>query len=95
VYEKRFYDKMIMDKEGMLKVSRYIHLNPVEAKMVKQPEFYPWSSYRFYVDEKATAPPFMNRNSLLDYYEGALEQKRKNYCNSIVVGHRDTSEFVE
>ncbi|AGK55906.1 REP-associated tyrosine transposase [Bacillus sp. 1NLA3E] len=45
VFEKRFYDSIIEDKEGMLEVSRYIHLNPVEAKMVKKPENYPWSSY--------------------------------------------------
>ncbi len=28
VFEKQFYDKMIEGKEGMLEVSRYIHLNP-------------------------------------------------------------------
>jgi putative transposase len=48
VYESRFYDKMIVDKEGMLEVSRYIHLNPVEAKMVRKPEYSPWSSYHFF-----------------------------------------------
>ncbi|MFT8319711.1 MAG: transposase [Bacillus sp. (in: firmicutes)] len=79
VYEKRFYDKMIMDKKGMLGVSRYIHLNPVEAKMVEQPEFYPWSSYRFYIEDTIT-PPFMNRDILLDYFEGTTEQKREQYC---------------
>jgi putative transposase len=31
VYEKRFYDKMIEDEEGMLEVGCYIYLNPVEA----------------------------------------------------------------
>ncbi|MDO9507797.1 MAG: transposase, partial [Thermovirgaceae bacterium] len=31
-------------------LSRYIHLNPVGAKMVGSPEEYPWSSYRYYAD---------------------------------------------
>ncbi|WP_445505444.1 REP-associated tyrosine transposase [Niallia sp. 03091] len=84
VYEKRFYDKMIVDKEGMLEVSRYIHLNPVEAKMVKQPEFYPWSSYHFYKNENSIAPCFMNMNSLLDYYEGTFLQKQEKYCNTVM-----------
>ena len=29
-----------------LQTSRYIHLNPVKARMVANPEDYPWSSYR-------------------------------------------------
>jgi hypothetical protein len=47
VFEKRYYDQLINDKEGMLEVSRYIHLNPVKANRVKAPENYPWSSYYF------------------------------------------------
>jgi len=35
-------------------LSRYIHLNPVKALMVKTPEEYKWSSCRYYnVDRKA------------------------------------------
>ncbi|WP_417168673.1 REP-associated tyrosine transposase [Terrihalobacillus insolitus] len=83
VYEKRFYDKVIDDKEGMLEVSRYIHLNPVEAKMVKLPEYYPWSSYIYYRNGNSSAPCYMNMNSLLDYYEGTTTQKREKYCNTV------------
>jgi hypothetical protein len=32
-------------------VSRYIHLNPIEANMVKYPEEYPWSSYFAYISD--------------------------------------------
>jgi len=49
VFEKRYYDKIIPSKQGMLEVSRYIHLNPVAAEMVAKPEAYPWSSYRYYL----------------------------------------------
>lgn len=64
VYEKRFYDKVIDSKEGMLEVSRYIHLNPVEVKMVTLPEDYPWSSYKYYKNENENiaTPPFLNVN---------------------------------
>lgn len=85
VYEKRFYDKMIEGKEGMLEVSRYIHLNPVKAKMAKQPEFYPWSSYNYYKNAKGKVPCFMNIDSLLDYYEGTMEQKREKYCYTVIL----------
>ena len=56
MFEKRFYDKLIEDKEGMLAVSRYIHLNPVEAKMVKKPEDYPWSSYLLFHNHHIPPP---------------------------------------
>lgn len=82
VYEKRFFDQMIEDIKGMLEVSRYIHLNPVEAKMVKHPEHYPWSSYYLYKYPHSVAPSFMNIKSILDYYEGTMEQRREKYCAS-------------
>ncbi|MBZ9537003.1 transposase, partial [Cytobacillus oceanisediminis] len=82
VFEKRFYDKVIENKEGMLEVSRYIHLNPVEARMVKLAEYYPWSSYQYYKKD-STVPCFMNVNFLLDYYEGTPTQKREKYCCSV------------
>lgn len=49
VFEKRYYDKVIPYKQGMLEVSRYIDLNPVEAKMVAKPEAYRWGSYHYYL----------------------------------------------
>lgn len=83
VYEKRFYDKIIDDKEGMLEVSRYIHRNPLEARMVKKPEYYPWSSYHFFKSTNTALPAYMNINYLLDYYEGTIEQKKEKYCESV------------
>jgi len=84
VFEKRFYDKLIDDKEGMLEVSRYIHLNPLAAKMVTQPEHYPWSSYRFYINSKAVPPRFIALNRILNYYEGNDLEKRGKYCESVL-----------
>jgi putative transposase len=44
------YKAIVVDKENyLLQLSRYVHLNPVRAGMVKRPEQYPWSSYRGYI----------------------------------------------
>lgn len=83
VFEKRFFDNLIEDKEGMLEVSRYIHLNPVKARMVELAEYYPWSSYQLYKYRNSKIPCFMNIHSLLDYYEGTQAQKREKYCSSV------------
>ncbi|MEW9109042.1 MAG: transposase [Cytobacillus gottheilii] len=83
VFEKRFYDKVINGKKGMLEVSRYIHLNPVAAKMVKHPEHYPWSSFYLYHYAQSVPPSYLNLGHLLDFYEGTMEEKRRKYCRSI------------
>lgn len=82
VFEKRYYDKLIDTKEGMLEVSRYIHRNPTEARMARKPHYYPWSSYPSYKYPRA-AYPFLMVNLILRYYEGTEMEKREKYCKSV------------
>jgi putative transposase len=67
----------------MLEVSRYIHLNPVEARMVRKPEYYPWSSYHFFKQPQAVVPPYMNIDSILNYYIGTVEERKGKYCQTL------------
>ncbi|MGN1385415.1 MAG: transposase [Bacillus sp. (in: firmicutes)] len=83
VYEKRFYDKVIEDRKGMIDVSRYIHLNPLEANMVKKPERYQWSSYLLFYYSIPSPYPFINIHGLLDLFAGTEQQKRTIYCELI------------
>jgi REP element-mobilizing transposase RayT len=44
------YRAILVDKESyLIELSRYIHLNPVRAKLVRRPQDWPWSSYRDYI----------------------------------------------
>jgi REP element-mobilizing transposase RayT len=44
------YKAIIVDKDNYLaQVVRYIHLNPLEAGLVPEPESYEWSSHRSYL----------------------------------------------
>ncbi len=44
------YKSIIVDADNYYKkLTRYIHLNPVKAKIVEKPEDYKWSSYREYI----------------------------------------------
>jgi REP element-mobilizing transposase RayT/predicted nucleotidyltransferase len=46
------YKAIICDKDAyLLELVRYIHLNPVRAGLVDEPEDYPWSSHRIYIGE--------------------------------------------
>lgn len=60
------YKAIIVEKDSYLsQVSRYIHLNPVAAKMVKRPEDYKWSSYRFYLNPN-NKPEWLHVNTVLE-----------------------------
>ncbi|MCL4400384.1 transposase [Candidatus Parvarchaeota archaeon] len=44
------YKSILVDKDSyLLELTRYIHLNPVRAKLVTKPESYKWSSYQGYL----------------------------------------------
>ncbi len=48
LFQRRF-KAQIVDNEGYyLEISRYIHLNPVRARLVERPEHWRWSSYAGY-----------------------------------------------
>jgi len=61
------YKSILVDKDTYLfTVQRYIHLNPVKAKIVKHPVDYMWSSYREYMGlEKNT---FVDTSIVLSYF---------------------------
>lgn len=90
VFEKRYYDKMIDSKQGMLEVSRYIHLNPVEAGMVLRAVDYKWSSYRQYL--YATGSSLFNSKVVLDYFSGSEMEKREKYREFVEGGCKNCSE---
>jgi putative transposase len=47
------YKAILVDRDNyLLELSRYVHLNPVRAKMASKPEEYLHSSYRDYLAEK-------------------------------------------
>ena len=47
LWEGRFKSSLVGKDEYLLACSRYIELNPVRAKMVKDPKDYAWSSFGF------------------------------------------------
>jgi REP element-mobilizing transposase RayT len=72
----RYKSLLIKDDSYLLQVSKYIHLNPVEALMCTQPDEYPWSSFRYYAGSEPT-PPWLRTNILL----GMLDKiSYKDFC---------------
>ncbi|MFC4025146.1 transposase [Oceanobacillus longus] len=74
VFQGRYGAELIETKDYQLEVSRYIHLNPVEAEMVSLPEDYRWSSYRAYVIGEGN--PHVRTKKILAYFSAP---ERENY----------------
>ena len=51
LFDSRYTACLIEDDRYFLEVSRYIHLNPVKAAMVREPLAYEYSSYRHYMTD--------------------------------------------
>lgn len=51
LFEGRYVAQLIEDERYFLEVSRYIHLNPVKARMVREPLAYEYSSYGLFVND--------------------------------------------
>lgn len=60
LFQGRFKSKLLLGSEGVFEVGRYIHMNPVQAKIVRDPRDYKWSSMRgLYLD--SSEPVLGNR----------------------------------
>jgi putative transposase len=77
VFEQR-YKALLVDKDNyLLEVSRYIHLNPIAAKLVKRPQDYRWSSYAGYVRGKGVSG--LKHETVLGYFSGRRHRQLAQY----------------
>lgn len=81
VFEKRYGDVLLNSKEYELDVSKYIHLNPVVAGMVANPEEYSWSSYRTYLYGEVN--PHIDPHLILSYFPEPPLYHYQQYINSL------------
>jgi len=85
LFQGRYKGEIITSDAYNLQTSRYIHLNPVKAKMVEDILDYPWSSYDIYmgmrrselVDESIILKYFLNSSRALykEYVEKSIIEK--------------------
>lgn len=74
----RYKAILVEREEYALELSRYIHLNPVRAKMVERPEGYRWSNYGAYVGE-APAPEWLVTGVVLRDTSRGVERAQGEY----------------
>ena len=70
------YKAILIDVDAfLLNVSRYIHRNPIEARIVRRAERYPWSSYSAYIG-KSKAPLWLTMEDTLGMIGQRCRQQR-------------------
>ncbi len=75
LFQGRYRTEMIEDESHYWMVSRYIHLNPVRAGLVRRPEQWEWSSYPGYRDARR-AQPWVAHDALLAARQGGQRRAR-------------------
>jgi REP element-mobilizing transposase RayT len=80
------YKAIVVEKEPyLLEISRYIHLNPVRAKICAKPEDYRWSSYAYYAD--CNEPPsWLHTDWVIDRFGRTRKTALQRYVRFTVDG---------
>lgn len=70
LFSNPFKGRRVETTEESIHISRYIHLNPVTAYLVKLRDLgkYPWTSFQYFSDKKGDET-FLNKNFLLDIFK--------------------------
>lgn len=77
LFQGRF-KSILVDKDSyLLELSRYIHLNPVKAGLVRRPENYNWSSYKVYVYKKEDS--LVDSELILSQFRSASQDENGSY----------------
>jgi REP element-mobilizing transposase RayT len=85
VFQGRFKDQLVQDDLYVRALSRYIALNPVRAKLVSEPEDWPWSSYRATIG-LAPTPSFLVIGPTLRLFNGEDELVQRQRFADYIAG---------
>lgn len=78
LFQGRFKAILVDADEYLKHLSRYIHLNPVRARMVEHCREYPWSSYRA-LSGYVESPEWLERDWLLSLFGSKRDIAKKRY----------------
>jgi REP element-mobilizing transposase RayT len=86
LFRGRYKAILVEANEYLAAVVRYIHLNPVEAAIVTQPEDYRWDSHRYYLQPKGV-PNWLNTAETLEQIG-----ERKAFHEFVLSGNEESLE---
>lgn len=85
LFQGRFKGILVERERHYWELSRYVHLNPVRAGVVKRPSEYRWSSCRAYFETRL-APAWLAWREVLSEYGPSLRKARESYRSFLRAG---------
>lgn len=91
LFERRYHALLIDTDSYLLEAVRYIHLNPTRARLVQDPEQYPWSSHGVYLGGRRE--PWVTTDWVLGKLSRDLTNARLAFGDFVRQGlHSDTGD---
>ncbi|MBN1901991.1 transposase [Candidatus Sumerlaeota bacterium] len=72
LFQGRFKSIVVDKSTYLLALSRYIHLNPLKARLCKKPEDYAYSSLRYFIN--GGEPPYLFSEEILGWFKGRRDK---------------------
>ncbi len=88
VFQDRFKSQVIDSDEYLLQVIRYVHNNPIKAKIAGKPEDYRWSSYGQYINGE-TIEKRQQFKFVLSFFNNSIEGFKNFHAIE------DSNEYLE
>jgi REP element-mobilizing transposase RayT len=95
VFQGRFHSRLIDREVYLLVASRYVHLNPVRAKLVGRAEEWPWSSFRAYQDPAEDPLRLTDAEAVLCLVSAAVDRQRSGYRAFVEAGATGQLDPIE
>ena len=80
VFQGRFHSRLIETDTHLLVVTRYVHLNPVQATLVPHPATFVWSSYRAYQVPQFDPLRLIDVEDVVGGVSPGGRMSRQDYC---------------
>ncbi len=82
------YKAILVEQDSyLLELVRYIHLNPVRAKLVRNPSRYRWSGHNAYLGQETL--PWLTTDWVLQQFGKRIGVCRKRYAEFVAEGAKD------
>ena len=93
LFQGRYKAFLVQEERYLLGLVRYIHENPVRAKLVERPRDYAWSSDRYY--RRGRGPGWLDADEVLSTLAGRRRQGVKRYVELMARQDGPSYEDVE
>ncbi len=94
VFQGRFKAILVERRSYLLELARYIVLNPIRTKMVKNPNRYPWSSYPATMGA-VTSPSWLSSDWILGQFAKTRSVAQRRYAEFVAQGRNLPSPWSE